>query len=154
MGGGASAAADFAANKPIAIADLRGRVRAGDNNMGGADAGRLTSTTMTPDGNTLGATGGAQTETATVSGSASVTVAGTISGGAVGSVISDSPSNDIRGMQPGGDFAAGPGHVHNVNINVPVAGTCNASGGGSISGNTAAATNVQPTMIFSAIIKL
>ncbi len=45
------------------LPDLRGRVGAGDDNMGGVAAGRLTSTTMTPDGVTLGAVGGAQTVT-------------------------------------------------------------------------------------------
>lgn len=44
------------------IPDLRGRVPAGRE--GGT--GRLTSTTMTPDGNTLGAVGGAQVETLTL----------------------------------------------------------------------------------------
>jgi len=46
--------------------DLRGRVAAGKDNMGGSAASRLTSTTMTPDGNTLGATGGTQTHTLTL----------------------------------------------------------------------------------------
>jgi microcystin-dependent protein len=45
------------------VPDLRGRVPAGKDNMGGSAASRLTSTTMTPDGNTLAATGGAQTIT-------------------------------------------------------------------------------------------
>jgi len=62
---GASAAADWAANKRITLPDLRGRVRAGKDNMGGSAANRLTNTTMTPDGVTLGATGGAQTHTLT-----------------------------------------------------------------------------------------
>lgn len=43
--------------------DMRGRVPAGKDNMGGSAASRLTATTMTPDGNTLGAVGGAQTVT-------------------------------------------------------------------------------------------
>lgn len=37
------------------IPDMRGRGRATKDNMGGSAASRLTSTTMTPDGNTLGA---------------------------------------------------------------------------------------------------
>lgn len=47
------------------LPDLRGRVVAGRDNMGGAAASRLTSTVMTADGNTLGATGGTQTHTLT-----------------------------------------------------------------------------------------
>jgi len=42
-GRGASAAADFAANKTITIPDARGRVIAGRDNMGGTAANRLTS---------------------------------------------------------------------------------------------------------------
>jgi microcystin-dependent protein len=45
--------------------DMRGRLPAGKDNMGGVAASRLTATTMTPDGNTLGAiaTGNPQTKT-------------------------------------------------------------------------------------------
>lgn len=45
------------------LPDRRGRVAAGRDDMGGSSAGRLTSTTMSPDGTTLGATGGEQTHT-------------------------------------------------------------------------------------------
>lgn len=47
------------------VPDLRGRVIAGVDNMGGSAANRLTSTTMSPNGNTRGATGGTQTHTLT-----------------------------------------------------------------------------------------
>ncbi len=43
--------------------DMRGRLAAGRDNMGGSAASRLTSTSMSTDGNTLGATGGTQTHT-------------------------------------------------------------------------------------------
>jgi microcystin-dependent protein len=45
------------------IGDMRGRVFAGLDNMGSSAAGRLTSAVMTPDGNTIGATGGVQNRT-------------------------------------------------------------------------------------------
>jgi microcystin-dependent protein len=45
------------------LPDLRGRAPFGRDDMGGSAASRLTSTTMTADGVTLGATGGAQTKT-------------------------------------------------------------------------------------------
>lgn len=60
---GASAAVDFAAHKAISVPDKRGRVSAGKDNLGGTAASRLTGTTMSPDGQTLGAVGGAQTVT-------------------------------------------------------------------------------------------
>lgn len=45
------------------LPDLRGRTAAGKDDMGGSAANRLTSTVMSPDGNTVGAVGGAQTVT-------------------------------------------------------------------------------------------
>jgi microcystin-dependent protein len=62
---GASAAADFAANKRMSLPDLRGRGTVGKDNMGGSTAGRITSTTVTPNGTTLGAVGGTETQTLT-----------------------------------------------------------------------------------------
>lgn len=62
---GASAAIDFAANKAIAVPDKRGRVSAGADNLGGTAASRLTSTTVSPNGTTIGASGGTQTHTLT-----------------------------------------------------------------------------------------
>lgn len=59
-GRGASSAADWASNKTIAIPDFRGRVPVGLDTMGAAAAGRLTDATMSPDGVTLGASGGGQ----------------------------------------------------------------------------------------------
>lgn len=57
-GRGASSAADWAANKTITLPDARGRVLAGLDDMGASAAGRLT--TLSPNGTTLGAAGGAQ----------------------------------------------------------------------------------------------
>lgn len=53
---GASAAADYAANKALALPDYRGRSIFGKDNMGGSAAGRLTVVT----GTSLGAAGGDQ----------------------------------------------------------------------------------------------
>lgn len=64
-GRGASALADFNANKTIALPDVRGRVMAGKDNMGGSAANRLTSGASGVAGNTIGATGGAETHTLT-----------------------------------------------------------------------------------------
>jgi hypothetical protein len=52
-GRGASAAADYAANKTITLPDFRGRVLASFDDMGNSAAGRLTTSTMT--GNGIGA---------------------------------------------------------------------------------------------------
>lgn len=61
-GRGASAAADYAANKTIALPDLRGRSLFGLDDMGNSAASRITSSTLT-DGTTNGQSGGAQTVT-------------------------------------------------------------------------------------------
>lgn len=62
---GASAAADFAANKRLPLPDLRGRVGVGKDTMGGTPANRLTSAGSGVDGTKVGATGGSQTHTLT-----------------------------------------------------------------------------------------
>lgn len=65
-GRGANAAADFAANKPVAVLDMRGRGPFGVDDMGNSDAARLhssivtTGTTLTP-----GASGGTSRHTLT-----------------------------------------------------------------------------------------
>ena len=47
------------------LPDLRGRVIAGIDNMGGSAASRITGTTVSPNGNTIGAFGGEQTHVLT-----------------------------------------------------------------------------------------
>jgi microcystin-dependent protein len=105
------------------VPDLRGRVPAGKDNMGGSAASRLTSTTMTPDGNTLGATGGEQTHTLVTSEIPSHTH--TIRTFALGN----------SGTQQVANSSAGGGTM-----------TSNATGGGG------AHNNVQPTLIVDYII--
>lgn len=61
-GRGGSAAADWAANKTIALPDVKGRLLAGLDDMGDTAAGRLTGGTFaTGTATTLGATGGSAT---------------------------------------------------------------------------------------------
>ena len=62
-GRGASAAADWAANKTIALPDFRGRAIAGLDDMGNSAAGVLTSTYFGTSATVLGAAGGAQSRT-------------------------------------------------------------------------------------------
>ena len=62
-GRGASGAADWAANKTIALPDAKGCVLVGLDDMGSTAAGRLTSTYFGTDPTVLGANGGAQSVT-------------------------------------------------------------------------------------------
>ena len=140
-GRGASAAADWAANKTIALPDLRGRVVAGKDDMGGSAAGRMTSGGAGVNGTVMGASGGAQTHTLTTnemplhghptqvssnSGSASTPTGGmmlTTNSSASRTAHSGAAGNSV-GEQVGG---AGGGGAH---------------------------ANLQPTLVVNAIIKL
>jgi len=110
------------------VPDLRGRVLAGCDNINGTAAGRLTSATVSPDGNTVSATGGQQTEAANVSVSGTVTVFGTTSTAFNGTTVF---------ANGGGGAATDYFHQHNVT----------STGGNSMSGSTTAVTNVQPTAL-------
>lgn len=64
-GRGASAAADYAANKTLTLPDARGRVLVGRDDMSGSAANRITAAGSGIDGTVLGNSGGAQTHTLT-----------------------------------------------------------------------------------------
>jgi microcystin-dependent protein len=107
------------------LPDMRGRVAAGADNMGGSAAGRLTSTTMSPDGDTLGATGGTQTHTL---------------------VTAEMPAHthSVPGqIQVGNDLGSAAGYAAGLVNN----GTSTSTGGGG------AHLNVQPTLVLNYIIK-
>jgi microcystin-dependent protein len=62
------------------VPDMRGRVPAGKDDMGGSSAFRLTSAVMTPDGQHLGATGGAQNKTLVTANLPAYTPSGSVAG--------------------------------------------------------------------------
>lgn len=106
------------------VPDLRGRVVAGQDDMGGSSADRLTNQTNGIDGDTLGATGGAETHTLTTAQIPSHTH--DISVATNTAVITQT-----AGATPG---------------NTGTTSTAAAGGGG-------AHNNVQPTLILNYIIK-
>jgi microcystin-dependent protein len=127
------------------VPDIRGRVIAGQDDMGGTSADRLTGVSGSVNGDTMGAVGGAETVTLTEAQlaahthSASLSVTGSVTnvgmaatGGALTHNVSDSA----------GDEAATAASV-----------TGTASGTTGSAGSTSAHHNVQPTIIQNYIIK-
>jgi microcystin-dependent protein len=126
----------------FALPDLRGRVVAGVDNMGGSAASRLTSTTITGGADAVGEVGGGQTHTL---------------------VSNEMPSHTHVQNAHAHNFA-------NVDTSGVTAGSANrrvgAQGGGAVgdvvvsatatnqnTGGGAAHNNVQPTMVLNYIIK-
>lgn len=118
------------------IPDIRGRVIAGQDDMGGTSANRLTNQTGGLDGDTLGATGGSETHALTGSqlpnhthntfGQTSSETAGTTRDSAGGTAVSVSPHQHTVDLDSGNPESIGTGSAHN---------------------------NVQPTIILNYIIK-
>ncbi len=116
-------------NTDFVVPDLRGRVVAGQDDMGGSSANRLTnpaSTTGGINGDTFGTTGGVETHVLTVAQLAAHTHTTTL------------PANATAGAT--GNFFAGN---NGGSLAAPSSST----------GTDAAHNNVQPTMILNKIIK-
>jgi microcystin-dependent protein len=156
-GRGASAAADWAANKTIALPDLRGRVIAGLDDMGNSSASRL-SDVISDGSTTLGAPGGEQKHT--IARSELVNLPFSFSGSA-GTVNVTSTDGAAFISQPigisvntGASASAGTGFsiVHSSGTFTP-SGTISPS---NLNGNVSqTAMNVtQPTMLMTFYIKL
>jgi hypothetical protein len=96
-GRGVSAAADFAANKTIALPDWRGRALAGLDDMGNSAAGRLTSTYFGASAIVLGAAGGAESKTLLTANLPPYTPAGSVSG----SISGTAPANNTTAGNSG-----------------------------------------------------
>jgi hypothetical protein len=155
-GRGASAAADFAANKTITVPDLRGVVLAGMDTLGtSANANRLSSlfASSTP-GAQLSNNG---TTSTTYSGSATVSGTVTVNSGGVSVTVGGSVTAASVGLAaPGGViFAAGIGD--GVTASGSTAAITSNGGntlGGTSSGTTASFGIVQSTLVMNVFVKL
>lgn len=121
-GRGASSAADWAANKTIALPDGRGRVLAGLDDMGNSAAGRLTATYFGTAATVLGAAGGAESKTLLTANLPPYTPAGT------NSAVQLSWKAVLSSYQGGA-----------------ASGVAQALDGGNPSGNAVITTSVTPT---------
>jgi microcystin-dependent protein len=138
----------------FSLPDMRGRVPAGQDDMGGTSANNLTGVTGSLDGDTLGAAGGSETNTLTLAqlptgitaanASQAISVVSSVNVIQNASIVS---SDDVGGSR--GQFSG-----TSVPANDPLAST----GSNSISvtsNNTSGSAhpNVQPTIILNYIIK-
>lgn len=123
----------------FALPDLRGRVVAGLDDMGGSAASRLTSTVLTAS-DTLGATGGSQTHTLTTTEMPSHTHTQDAHSHTIPIYVASTFTGFIGSNGHGGVFR------ENVGTNGAVATNQNTGGGG-------AHLNTQPTIVLNYIIK-
>ena len=121
------------------LPDLRGRVIAGQDDMGGSSADRLTNQTGGINGDNLGDTGGSETHALTTAQLASHTH----SFSDTDSITAMTFLNDGLGVNRGGSGASSSSN----SISVSISGTTGSAGSGS------AHNNVQPTIILNYIIK-
>jgi hypothetical protein len=145
-GRGANAAADFAANKRLTLPDHSGRVAAGRDNLSGTSRNNLSASGIAS--TTRAATGGAATETSTISGTAAMgAVAVSVTGTLSGTITTGSAA---AGGSAGGNDYAYQGDA--VSVNGTLSGT--AAGTAPLTGSTASVTNAQPTIMVDVVIAL
>jgi microcystin-dependent protein len=137
------------------LPDLRGRVVAGQDDMGGSSADRLTGVTGSVNGDTFGATGGAETHVLTTAQLAAHTHTAN---------VTDTHTHGLPASIAGTAFSGSTAFFTNangatlINANVTQTSTVASGGAGSISvtnvnaGSDAAHNNVQPTIILNKII--
>jgi len=120
----------------FALPDFRGRVLAGQDDMGGSSANRLTDQSGGLNGDTLGDTGGLETHTLTTAQLASHT-------------------HDGQGSLRGPNLRTGSGSVSGITATEGGSGTTtmDISGTTAATGSGSAHNNVQPTIIVNYIIK-
>lgn len=148
-GRGASAAADYAANKTITLPDAGGRVIAGKE----ATASRLTTGVSGLDGATLGKAGGDQNPHSHSHDPGTLSTAGhnhSASGaGSVGNNLANGTSRAV-----GTADGVNSGYFQDVQVTVNGVGALAVNAGATAAQFSGASGNVQPTLVLNHIIKL
>jgi hypothetical protein len=155
-GRGASAAADWSANKTLTLPDARGRGFSGLDDMGNTAAGRLTVGYFGTAATVLGAVGGNQAQVLINANLPPYTPAGT-----VGSLVVDSnnftasSSDSVSGSsQAGGSQISVPGSPGGTYAKLRSVGSAPAFTGSAQGGSSSAFATVQPTILATYYLKL
>ncbi len=148
-GRGSTAAAEWAADKSIALPDLRGRALVGLDDMGNTAASRLTSTYFGTDATVLGAAGGSESHTLTTAQTPSHTHAFT--GDAL---AAHSHTVNARGFGSGGVTFDGQNGIGPQNLATSSVSAGTPSGTNSSVGGGGAHNNASPAMAVTIYVKL
>jgi hypothetical protein len=149
-GRGASAAADYAANKTLTLPDCRNRVLAGLGDMGNVDAFRLTPTYFGGGGTTLGAVGGSESKTLLTANLPPYTPSGSVGSVSVLSTIQYTFFVGTANVQAGGN----PIPIPNSGNSTVVSTGSGAFTGAAQGGTSTPFAVVQPTILVTTYIKL
>jgi hypothetical protein len=121
-GRGASANADWVANKQLTLPDCRGRALGGLDDMGNSAAFRLTTTYFGADGTHLGAVGGSESKAIITSNLPPYTPSGSFTFNSIGNGGSGAGQNVITGIQQsGGGNSLSPLFTAQGGVNTPLA---------------------------------
>lgn len=133
------------------LPDVRGRVIAGKDDMGGSSANRLTNADDGLNGDTLGATGGVETQTLVTANLPAYTPAGSIGGTATSSLSSFQINTSGNNTYAGGGTGPSP-QSNSGSVSVPATGLTFT---GTAQGGTSTAFGVvQPTIILPYIMRI
>jgi microcystin-dependent protein len=134
------------------VPDLRGRVVAGKDDMGGSSANRLTNADDGLNGDTLGATGGGETQTLVTANLPAYTPSGSVS---TSVTVTAGVSIGI-GISGGGNRALAPiGEGNQGNSSSAATATGTSTFSGTAQGGTSTAFGVvQPTIILNKILRV
>lgn len=154
-GRGASANADWTANKTITLPDMRGRVLAGLDDMGNSAAGRLTAS-ITGSAITLGGAGGSESRTLALANLPPYTPSGQVFAGGTINISAALKSAQCTGGSSGCSTGIGNGGGLGFQVGTTANGSdVSASFTGTAQGGTSTPFYLmQPTMVATYYIKL
>lgn len=155
-GKGASAAADWAANKQLVLPDMSGHMLGGVDDMGAGPANRITSASI-PGSTVVGATGGTDTKTITQQHLPAVNWTSSLGVSRTGSVtLSAAAGNVVNGAGVGGgaNLTGGGAALNQGAITVVDTQAWGVTGNVSSGGSGALLNGMPPTMLLTFYLKL